>query len=55
MLSRRLIRNTLLQPVDISVYAANNIKIPILGSVRLQFKVEGLHMEASPFGIGCRR
>jgi len=33
MLPRRLIPNTPLQPVDISVDAANGIKIPILGSV----------------------
>lgn len=46
MLPRRLIPNTPLQPVDISVYAANGIKIPILGSVRLQFKVEGMSLEA---------
>lgn len=46
MLPRRLVPNMSLQPVDINVYAANGIKIPILGSVRLQFEVEGMPLEA---------
>ena len=46
MLPRRLVPKTSLQPVEISVCAANGIKIPILGSVRLQFQVEGMPLEA---------
>ena len=38
LVPRKLVPNATLKPTDTNVYAANNTKIPILGSVRLCFR-----------------
>jgi len=42
MLPRRLVRNTPLQPTDIRIFAANGTPIPIMGTLTLRFKVDGV-------------
>ena len=46
MLPAKFVPKVPLRPTDVSVYAANGAKIPIKGSVRLRFEVEGMSLEA---------
>ena len=46
MLPKKFVPKVSLKPVEIDVYAANGAKIPIEGSVRLQFQVEDMFLEA---------
>jgi len=46
MLPGKLAYGMQLKPTDLSVHAANGAKIPIKGTVRMQFDLEGMPLEA---------
>jgi len=42
----RMCRNAKITPTDTALYEANNTPIPVVGSTRLSFKVQGMSMRA---------
>jgi hypothetical protein len=53
LIPRRMVPTAILDPTDVELYAANNMKIPVLGCMRLNFTIQGLELFADLHVCDC--